>query len=82
MYRTYLASHVKEALAEDPRVAALDLKVDVRDDVVHVGGEVVNEEVRQAVDEILRSLPEVKQFSNHCRVRQLESPAVEHMTRP
>ena len=80
MHRTYLATHVKEALAEDPRVASLDLKVDVRDNIVHVGGEVASEEVRNAVDEILRGLPGVEQFANHTRVRHLAAPGIERMT--
>lgn len=80
MHRTYLATHVKEALAADPRVASLDLKVDVRENTVHVGGEVASEDVRHAVDEILRGLPEVEQFVNHTRVRHLASPGIERMT--
>lgn len=79
MHRTYLATHVKEALAADPRVASLDIKVDVRDNTVHVGGEVASEEVRRAVDAILRSLPEVERFVNHTRVRHLAAPGLERM---
>ncbi len=80
MHRTYLATHVKEALVADPRVASLDLKVDVRDNIVHVGGEVASVEVRQAVDEILRDLPEVEHYANHTRVRHLAAPGVERMS--
>ena len=79
MHRTYLASHVKEALAADPRVASLDLRVDVRDNVVHLVGEVASENVRRSVDDILRSLPEVAHFVNHTRVRHLAAPGVERV---
>ncbi len=80
MHRTYLASHVKEALASDPVAAALDLKVDVREGTVFVGGEVASEEIRQAVERVLASLPEVEgRYANLTRVRHLAAPAVERM---
>ncbi|MBM3267709.1 MAG: BON domain-containing protein [Candidatus Sericytochromatia bacterium] len=79
MHRTYPATHVKEALAADPVAASLDLKVDFRDETVVVSGEVASEEIRQAVDRILRSLPEVDRHVNLTRVRHLAAPGIERM---
>jgi osmotically-inducible protein OsmY len=79
MHRTYLATHVKEALAADPVAAALDLKVDVREATVVVHGEVASEEIRCAVEHVLASLPEVEKYANHTRIRHLGEPAVERV---
>ena len=48
----YLAAHIYQALAEDPRVSALDLTVVVRAGKVFLIGEVESAERKQAAEEI------------------------------
>ena len=44
----YLAQHVRDALAEDPRVSELGISVTVAGDHVYLGGQVATNERRQA----------------------------------
>ena len=48
----YTAEHLREALAEDPRVSELGLDVSIRRGEIHVTGTVSTEERREGVDHV------------------------------
>jgi hypothetical protein len=50
---TYLAAHVREILARDPRVSEPSLRVDVHGRRAHVTGTVPTEERRIAIDIVI-----------------------------
>lgn len=52
----YVVQHLREALAQDPRVSELGLGVVVRNGVLHVTGTVSTEERRAAVAEVAGEL--------------------------
>ena len=52
----YVVARIKEALAHDGRVAALDVDVQIVDDVVVLDGAVQTEERRRACAELVRSV--------------------------
>jgi len=56
----YLVGHLQEALAADPRVSALDIKVVATGGRIHLMGEVTTQERRDAVNAlVLEVLPGV-----------------------
>jgi hypothetical protein len=60
-HETYLAAHVREILARDPRVSEPSLRVDVQGRRAHVTGTVPTEERRIAIDVVLRErFPELE----------------------
>lgn len=60
----YVVGHVKAALACDPRVAVLDLTVEVFHDHVVVTGRVETPARRAAVDAVVRELLPHHRFDN------------------
>jgi osmotically-inducible protein OsmY len=52
----YLPEHIREKLIHDPRVAEQDLKVDVKDHRVLLGGNVSTLQLRDAITEVAREL--------------------------
>ncbi len=52
----YLVGKLQQALAADPRVNMLDVKVMVFSDKVHLNGQVATEERRKAVAEVVAEL--------------------------
>ena len=72
---TYLAAHVEEALAVDPRVGEQALHVHVHGDVLVIEGTAATEERRVGVDAVCADLfPEVR-VRNRVTVLQLDPPA-------
>ena len=69
----YLVQHVREALAHDPRVGELELGVDLRGSRLFVTGEVLTEERRAAVEQVVRELS--PDLEVHNQVRVAEPPA-------
>ncbi len=49
----YLAPRIRQALADDARVSMLDIKVLVKDRVIHIMGQVDTGERREAVREVV-----------------------------
>jgi osmotically-inducible protein OsmY len=52
----YLPEHIREKLIHDPRVAEQDLKVDVKEHRVLVGGNVSTIQLRDAITQVAREL--------------------------
>jgi osmotically-inducible protein OsmY len=52
----YLPEHIREQLIHDPRVAEQDLKVDVKEQRVMVGGNVATPQIRERITEVAREL--------------------------
>ena len=75
---TYLAAHVGDALANDPRVREFGLVVDVADDAVVVRGTVGtparHEAVGTVVEEVLRNLAVERELRNETDVVALVPP--------
>ncbi len=49
----YLAPRIRQALADDARVSTLDIKVFVKDRVIHITGQVDTDDRREAVCEVV-----------------------------
>jgi osmotically-inducible protein OsmY len=77
----YLVAHVRDALAQDPRVSELELKVKIAGSKVFVTGTVPTEERREAVaDVVAETLPEFE-VQNQTTVESLDGePGVEHLS--
>ena len=52
----YLPEHIREQLIHDPRVAEQDLKVDVKEQRVMVGGNVATREIREQITAVAHEL--------------------------
>jgi Icc-related predicted phosphoesterase len=75
----YLVGKLQEALATDPRVNALDVKVIICGDKVHLTGEVHTEERREAVAEVVAEIlpgAEVRNELTVCELSQAFPPEV------
>jgi len=70
----YLVQQVKEALAADPQVASLDVRVRVVADEVYVQGEVATSERRAVVETVVTRLLPRHRVHNDVRV----TGALEH----
>jgi osmotically-inducible protein OsmY len=64
----YVVQHVREALAQDPRVGELELDVDVRAGRLFLTGSVLTEERRQAVGDVAREVCPELELHNQVRV--------------
>lgn len=64
-----LASRVEATVLGDPTVWANGLKVVAQDGRVHIEGEVITEEDREAVEQIVRAIDGVRQVENDLRVQ-------------
>ncbi len=61
----YLVGKLEDALATDPRVSALDLKVKIAGDKIHLTGDIATEERRgAAVAVVLEILPDAVVFND------------------
>jgi osmotically-inducible protein OsmY len=52
----YLPEHIRESLIHDPRVAEQDLKVDVKESRVVLGGNVATPQLRETIADVAREL--------------------------
>lgn len=52
----YLPEHIRERLIHDPRVAEQDVKVDVQENKVMVGGNVSSPQIRDRITEVLHEV--------------------------
>ena len=66
----YVAEHLREALASDPRVSELGLDVLIRGGELHVVGTVSTEERRQAVGEVAREVAPGESVRNETTVAE------------
>ncbi len=70
----YVAQHVKEALANDPRTGELGLDVLARDDVLVVRGVVGSEERRRAVTSVAAEVAPGVEIVNETVVKEVRPP--------
>lgn len=52
----YLPEHIRERLIHDPRVAEQDLRVEVRENKVMLGGNVSSPEMRERITEVTQEI--------------------------
>lgn len=69
----YRAQHVREVLAEDPRVAELGIAVTVVGDHVYLSGEVATAERRQAIAVVTAEVLPQHEVHNHVGVTSLSA---------
>jgi hypothetical protein len=67
----YLAGKLEDALATDPRVNALDVKVRIRGDKIHLTGEIPTEERREAATKVVMELAPGIEVLNELTVFEL-----------
>lgn len=70
----YLVERVRGALADDPRVAELELQVTIAAGKVFVSGTVPTEERRRAVAEVVQGLLPNREVHNETTVVTYDSP--------
>lgn len=68
---SYMAAHVSEALAQDPRVGELGIRVEINGGVVMVKGVVQTEERREAIEHVIRELLPDKEIHNRVVVEDV-----------
>ena len=77
----YLAQHVHDAMAHDPRVADLGILVTVEPGMVRLSGEVATEERRDAVAMVAREILTGYEVRNNVTVTACDEPdRVENVT--
>jgi osmotically-inducible protein OsmY len=70
----YLAEHVRDALAHDPRVADLDISVTMEPGGVRLSGQVTTEERREAVSVVAREMLHDHDVRNEITVSVCDEP--------
>jgi hypothetical protein len=75
MQGEYLVAHLEAALAADPGVSLLDLKVSVRGGSIHVTGQVDDEATRQAAEAVVRAAAPGYRVFNDITLLDLGPPA-------
>ena len=70
----YLAQHVREALAQDPRVADLGITVTAEPGRVYLSGEVATEERRHAIGTVAGELLADHEVTNQVTVIDCREP--------
>jgi osmotically-inducible protein OsmY len=70
----YLAAHVREALANDPRVSELGVEVEIDANAVILSGTVTSPEQREAASEVAHDLVPDHQVRNETVVNDLTEP--------
>ncbi|WP_026413343.1 BON domain-containing protein [Actinomadura oligospora] len=68
----YLEAHISERLAT--RAHELGIRVDVRDDVVYLHGEVVSDDQRRELEEAAREAAEGREIHNEVSVVPVRAP--------
>ncbi len=71
----YMVAKIQSALAEDPRVNMLDIKITVMHNRVHLMGEVMSEDRRSAAGDVVLSVVPGVEVRNELRVLDVSSPA-------
>src|SRR5215831_10906457 len=71
----YIVAKIQSALAEDPRVNMLDIKIMVIQNRVHLMGEVMSEERRAAAGEVVSAVAPGIEVRNELRILDVSLPA-------
>jgi osmotically-inducible protein OsmY len=75
----YLAEHVRDALARDPRVSELDVTVEIDNETVVLSGIVASSQRQEAAAEIVHDLLPDHEIRNETAVADFEEQTeVEH----
>jgi len=78
--KEHLASQIRDALAEDPRLHALGIDVRIAGDQVHLHGHISGEELRQLAEAIAREVAEGMAVANRLLVSEpAHGPRSEHI---
>ena len=72
--KQYLIAHIREALAEDPRVNELDVDVAVAGGTVFVTGRVTTAQRKEAISEVLGERFPEQDIANEITVAMPEPP--------
>ncbi len=67
----YMVGRLEDALATDPRVNTLDVRVRICGDKIHLTGEVLTEERRDAATEVVTELAPDMEVLNELTVYEL-----------
>jgi hypothetical protein len=70
----YIVGHLQTALATDPRVNCLDIKVMVTNDKVHLTGSVLSEHRKQSVQEVVAELYPHLDIKNELTTIEVQQP--------
>ena len=70
----YLVGQIQQALAADPRVSMLDVKVMVCGGKIHLTGEIATEERRQAISEVVAAMMPDHEVRNELTIIELNLP--------
>lgn len=70
----YLAQHVREALAQDPRVGELGVDVEIDEEAVVLRGVVTSAERQEAATEVARDLAPDRAVRNETTVEAFDEP--------
>lgn len=70
----YLAQHLHEALASDPRVNELGIEVEIEGETVVLRGTLTSPEQREAVTRVARDVAPDHQVRNETTVKDLTEP--------
>jgi len=73
----YLVERVRQALAHDPRVNALDIRVRVRDGKVYLNGRVATPERRAAITDVVREVLPGYEVNNGTTLGEYPEPVAE-----
>jgi hypothetical protein len=77
----YLATHLQEALAQDPRVHEPQLRVTIRGGRIQVTGDVPTVQRKEAVTEVIRELEPALRVENLVDVTDAQAePRTERLT--
>jgi len=71
----YVVGHLQTALATDPRVNMLDVKVMVSNNKVHLTGHVTSESRKRAVEEVVLELFPNLEIKNEMTMIEVTEPA-------
>ena len=70
----YLPEHIRERLIHDPRVAEQDLKVEVKENKVMLGGNVSSPQIRERITEVLHEIAPGYEIINETNVVSASEP--------
>lgn len=70
----YIVGHLQTALATDPRVNLLDVKVMVTNDKVHLTGDVLSEHKKRSVEEVVSELYPHLEIRNELTTLEVAQP--------
>jgi osmotically-inducible protein OsmY len=71
----YLVAKIQSALAEDPRVNMLDIKIMVIQNKVHLTGEVMSEDRKAAATDVVVAVAPGIEVRNELRILDVSGPA-------